>query len=131
MFTTFKTLWSTEQNITYEKHTNFQSLREDCSLARQNNDQLQNLVPLLVKVRGDQDPKLVSFGESEWSIKSIDLHSSLKSLHYSNSCFNFVNIRCAICKCQVLLSRFSVICSKSHDFLAVFALAHSKINQIA
>ena len=23
------------------------------------------------------------------------------------------------------------ICSKSHDFLAVFALAHSKINQIA
>ena len=23
------------------------------------------------------------------------------------------------------------VCSKSHDFLAVFALAHSKINQIA
>ena len=24
-----------------------------------------------------------------------------------------------------------LLCSKSHDFLAVFALAHSKINQIA
>ena len=24
-----------------------------------------------------------------------------------------------------------LLCSKSHDFLAIFALAHSKINQIA
>ena len=24
-----------------------------------------------------------------------------------------------------------ILCSKSHDFLAIFALAHSKINQIA
>ena len=33
-------------------------------------------------------------------------------------------------KSQGFLSSF-YICSKSHDFPAVFALAHSKINQIA
>ena len=34
---------------------------------------------------------------------------------------------------NVEISRVSqqFLCSKSHDFLAVFALAHSKINQIA
>ena len=33
------------------------------------------------------------------------------------------------CESEVLTQQ--LLCSKSHDFLAVFALAHSKINQIA
>ena len=35
--------------------------------------------------------------------------------------------------CNVWISRATqqLLCSKSHDFLAIFALAHSKINQIA
>ena len=32
-----------------------------------------------------------------------------------------------MCESQGLLN----LCSKSHDFLAVFALAHAKINQIS
>ena len=35
-----------------------------------------------------------------------------------------------MCESEVLLSS-SYVLSKSHDFLAIFALAHSKINQIA
>jgi hypothetical protein len=35
-----------------------------------------------------------------------------------------------MCKSKVLLSQ-QLLCSKSHDFLAVFTLAHSNINQIA
>ena len=38
--------------------------------------------------------------------------------------------RCVICKSEVLLSSQQVLCSKSHDFLVVLALAHSKINRI-
>ena len=33
----------------------------------------------------------------------------------------YVNVKCYS----------EVLCNKSHDFIAIFALAHSKINQIA
>ena len=36
-----------------------------------------------------------------------------------------------MCESEVLLSTQQLLSSKSHDFLAVFALAQSKINQIA
>ena len=35
-----------------------------------------------------------------------------------------------MCKSEVILNS-SYLCSKSYDFLAVFSLVHSKINQIA
>ena len=36
--------------------------------------------------------------------------------------------RCAMCETSVTQQ---LLCSKSHDFLAIFAVVHSKINQIA
>ena len=42
-----------------------------------------------------------------------------------------VSILGEVCNVEISGPTQQLLCSKYHDFLAVFALAHSKINQIA
>ena len=50
--------------------------------------------------------------------------------------FNYIGTRGTsilgeVCNVEISGVTQQLLCSKSHDFLALFALAHSKINQIA
>ena len=90
--------------------------------------------------------KTVSVMSVQITAKAMKLFKSLRTFKFPQNCkklrsFKYVlNIVTCTRGISILgevqnveISRVTqqLLCSKSHDFLAVFALAHSKINQIA
>ena len=75
----------------------------------------------------------MSFGDSESATKIFYLFTFLLDHSIFNTNFNFqhpVYARGISIQGEVT-QQLQLLCSKSHDFLAIFDLAHSKINQIA
>ena len=93
---------------------------------------------LLDKLPLDASPtlkKMLSHASPTNSFRTIASDSDLALLHVRMS-VKYISTRGISIQGEVRhvwISRATqqLLCSKSHDFLAIFALAHSKINQIA